>query len=163
MAQDYLTDAFIRLRQKLKGISGRMLPDAAGAEDVLQDSFVRLWRRQYPLGSEKEAEALLTRTVRNASLNERRKARAVSLERDLVDDSTDSADRENAYAEMHRIVEQRLTETQRYILEEKEYGGRTLEGIAKELKMEPAAVRMQLSRARKTLREALKNSLEDDR
>ncbi|MBR1538719.1 MAG: sigma-70 family RNA polymerase sigma factor [Bacteroidales bacterium] len=163
MAQDYLTDAFVRLRQKLKGISGRMLPDAAGAEDVLQDSFVRLWRRQYPLGSEKEAEALLTRTVRNASLNERRKARTVSLERDLVDDSTDSADRENAYAEMHRIVEQRLTETQRYILEEKEYGGRTLEGIAKELKMEPAAVRMQLSRARKTLREALKNSLEDDR
>jgi DNA-directed RNA polymerase specialized sigma24 family protein len=40
-------------------------------------------------------------------------------------------------------------------LEEKEYGGRKLEDIAIELKMEPAAVRMQLSRARKTLRNSL--------
>lgn len=156
MAQDYLTDAFIRLRQKLKGISGGILPDASGAEDVLQDSFVRLWRRQYPIASEKEAEALLTRTVRNASLNERRKKQAVRLDRDFVDDSPDNKDREKAYAEMHRIIEKELTERQRYILEEKEYGGRTLEDIARELKMEPAAVRMQLSRARKILRETLK-------
>ncbi|MBO7379932.1 MAG: hypothetical protein J6U31_09335 [Bacteroidales bacterium] len=39
MAQDYLTDAFVRLRQKLKGVSGRMLPDPGGAEDVLQDRY----------------------------------------------------------------------------------------------------------------------------
>ena len=162
MAQDYLTDAFVRLRQKLKGISGRVLPERDSAEDVLQDSFVRLWRRQYPLGSEKEAEALLARTVRNASLNERRRARTVPLDKDLADDSPDPEDREKAYAEMHRKIEQELTELQRYILEEKEYGGRTLEAIAKELKMEPAAVRMQLSRARKKLRETMKNVLNDD-
>ena len=42
MANDFLTDAFIRLRQKLKGISVRVLPDPTGAEDILQDSFVRL-------------------------------------------------------------------------------------------------------------------------
>lgn len=160
MAQDYLTDAFIRLRQKLKGISGRMLPDAAGAEDVLQDSFVRLWRKQYPIGSEKEAEALLARTVWNASFNERRRARSVPLDRDLVDDGPDTAEKEKAYAEMHRQIEQCLTETQRYILEEKEYGGRMLEDIAKQLGMEPAAVRMQLSRARKTLRKALQDDRE---
>ena len=117
---------------------------------------MRLWRRQYPIASEKEAEALLARTVRNASLNERRKKQAVRLDRDYVDDSPDSEDREQAYAEVHRIIETELTERQRYILEEKEYGGRTLEDIAKELKMEPAAVRMQLSRARKILRETLK-------
>ena len=58
---------------------------------------------------------------------------------------------------MRRKIESELTSTQRYILEEKEYGGRTLEDIAKEVKMEPAAVRMQLSRARKTLRNALKD------
>ena len=159
MANDFLTDAFIRLRQKLKGISVRVLPDPNGAEDVLQDSFVRLWQKRYPLQSEQEAEALLARTVRNASLNERRRKRAVPLETDIADDPPDAADRENAYAEMHRKIESELTRTQRYILEEKEYGGRTLEDIAKELGMEPAAVRMQLSRARKTL----KNALNDDR
>ena len=157
MAQDFLTDTFVRLRQKLKALSGGILPDPGGAEDVLQDSFVRLWRRQYPLGSEKEAEALVARTVRNASLNERRKQRTVPLETDLIDDSPDFREKETAYNEMRRKIETELSETQRYILEEKEFGGRTLEDIARELKMEPAAVRMQLSRARKTLRKALEN------
>lgn len=154
---DYLTDAFIRLRQKLKLVSGRMLSDSEVAEDILQDSFVRLWRRQYPLHSEREAEALLARTVRNASLNERRRGRTIPLETDLEDDSHDSEDRERAYVEMRRKIQTVLTDYQRYILEEKEFGGRTLEDIAKELKMEPATVRMQLSRARKILRNALKD------
>ena len=157
MAQDYLTEAFIRFRQKLKGISGRILPDAEGAEDVLQDAFVRLWRKQYPLKSEQEAGALLARTVRNASLNERRRARSVPLEKDLADEAPPPQDREAAYDQMRRKIETELTPTQRYILEEKEYGGRTLESIARELKMEPTAVRMQLSRARTTLRNALKD------
>lgn len=157
MAQDFLTDAFVRLRQKLKGVSCGILPDPGGAEDVLQDSFVRLWRRKYPLHSEKEAEALLARTVRNASLNEKRRRRTVPLETDILDDSPDNGEKEQAYAEMRRKIESELSEIQRYILEEKEFGGRTLDEIAKELKMEPAAVRMQLSRARKTLRKALEN------
>ena len=157
MAQDFLTDAFVRLRQKLKGVSGGILPDPGGAEDVLQDSFVRLWRRKYPLHSEKEAEALLARTVRNASLNEKRRRRTVPLETDIMDDSLDNGEKEQAYAEMRRKIESELSEIQRYILEEKEGGGQTVDEMAKALRMEPAAVRMQLSRARKTLRKALEN------
>ena len=42
MAQDYLTDAFIRLRQKLKGISGRMLPDAAGGLQLARQEIYGL-------------------------------------------------------------------------------------------------------------------------
>ena len=155
MSQDLLTNAFIRLRQRLRVISGRVIADSAGAEDVLQDSFVRLWRKHYPLQSEKEAEALLTRTVRNASLNEKRRRRGVPLETDIVDESPDALEKERAYDELKRKIDSELTSTQKYILEEKEYGGRTLEEIARELKMEPAAVRMQLSRARKTLRNSL--------
>lgn len=155
MSQDFLTDAFIRLRQRLRVISGRVIADSAGADDILQDSFVRLWRGQYPLQSEKEAEALLARAVRNASLNERRRKRGEPLEMDVVDESSDAEEKERAYDELKRLIDSELTSTQKYILEEKEFGGRTLEDIAKELKMEPGAVRMQLSRARKTLRNSL--------
>ena len=157
MSQDYLTDAFVRLRQKLRWISGRILPDSAASDDILQDCFVRLWQHRYPLKSEQEAEALLARTVRNASLNEQRRKRTIPIETDLIDDSPDYSIKEKAFEELQKKIEQQLTDTQRYILEEKEYGGRTLEDIAKELKMEPTAVRMQLSRARKKLRNALKD------
>jgi RNA polymerase sigma-70 factor (ECF subfamily) len=132
-----------------------VIADSAGADDILQDSFVRLWRGQYPLQSEKEAEALLARAIRNASLNERRRKRGEPLEMDVVDESPDAEEKERAYDELKRLIDSELTSTQKYILEEKEFGGRTLEDIAKELKMEPGAVRMQLSRARKTLRNSL--------
>lgn len=153
---DYLTDAFIRLRQKFKWVSGKILPDTYWVEDILQDSFIRLWRRQYPLTSEKEAEALLMRTVRNASLNERRRVRPIPLKMDYIDDAPDTKEKERAFTQMKEKIRTELTDTQRYILEQKEYAGRTLEDIAIELEMEPTAVRMQLSRARKTLRNALK-------
>ena len=133
------------------------MADPAGAEDVLQDSFVRLWRKQYPLRSEKEAESLLTRTVRNASLNERRRRRPLPLETDLPDESPDAEEKQRAYDDLKRKIDSKLTQQQKYILEEKEYGGRTLVEIARELGMEATAVRMQLSRARKTLRDALKD------
>lgn len=154
---DYLTDAFIRLRQRLKRVSGRILPDADGVEDILQDSFVRLWCKNYPLQSEKDAEALLMRTVRNASLNERRRVRSVPLKKDYADDCHNLEEKERAYTQVREKIHTELTDLQRYILEEKEYVGRTLEDIAVELGMEPTAVRMQLSRARKTLRNALKD------
>jgi RNA polymerase sigma-70 factor (ECF subfamily) len=132
-----------------------LIADSAGAEDILQDSFVRLWRRKYPLRSETEAEALLAKTVKNASLNEKRRKRGEPLEKDIVDESPDAEEKERTYNELKRKIDSELTSTQKYILEEKEYGGRTLEDIARELKMEPAAVRMQLSRARKILRNSL--------
>lgn len=158
MAQDLLTDAFVRLRQKLKTFSGRFSANPDGADDILQDCFVRLWRRQYPLHSEQEAEALLTRTVRNASLNERRRRRPVSLDTDPADESEDRQEREQVYEMMRQWVDRELTPVQKYILEEKEYAGRTLEDLARELGMEPAAVRMQLSRARKKLRDKLSHA-----
>ena len=154
---DLLTDVFVRLRQKLKLASGRILSDTSLVEDILQDSFVQLWRRHYPLKSEKEAEALLTRTVRNTSLNEKRRKRMAPLENDYPDDSPDAKEREQSFVEMERRIETELTATQRHILEEKEYGGRTLNEIAKDLDMDPAAVRMQISRARRKLRDALKD------
>lgn len=153
--QDYLTTAYIRFRQQLKTVSFRIAAEPDEAEDLLQDSFVRLWRKQYPLRSEKEAEALLSKAIRNASLNERRKRRPGRLEADLADEGSDAAEREEAYMQLKQMIDSELTPTQKYILEEKEYGGRTLEDIARELKMEPAAVRMQLSRARQKLRNSV--------
>ena len=74
---------------------------------------------------------------------------------DVAEERPDLEEKERAYDELKRMIDNELTQTQKYILEEKEYGGRTLEDIARELQMEPAAVRMQLSRARKKLKDRM--------
>jgi RNA polymerase sigma-70 factor (ECF subfamily) len=45
---------------------------------------------------------------------------------------------------------------QQQIIEDKEYKGKTIEDIATALGMQPSAVKMQLSRARKKVREIYK-------
>ena len=128
-----------------------MLADAEAAEDALQDAFVRLWGR-YEVRSGREAEALLTRTVRNVSIDQLRKRKTVPIAGDLPEEDV-GENREALFRRVEEMVDSELTDLQRLIVRRHEYEGLTLERIAEELGMQPPAVRMQLSRARKTIRE----------
>ena len=147
---DILTETFQRIRLRLKARAGKVLTDAEAAEDALQDAFLKLWGR-YPVRNEKEAEALLTRTVRNVSIDQLRKRKTVPLAGDLPEEDTE--DLETRFRRVEEVVDTALTDIQRQIIRRHEYEGLTLERIAEELGMQPPAVRMQLSRARKTIRE----------
>ena len=147
---DILTETYQRIRERLRAGAGRMLSDAEAAEDALQDAFVRLWGR-YQVRSEKEAEALLTRTVRNVSIDQLRKRKTVPLVADLPEEVGEN--REALFRRVEEMVETELTDLQKLIIRKYEYESVTLEKIAEELGMQPPAVRMQLSRARKTIRE----------
>ena len=147
---DILTETYQRIRQRLKVGAGKLLADAEAAEDALQDAFVRLWGR-YQVRSEREAEALLTRTVRNVSIDQLRKRKTVPLAVDLPEERTEN--REALFRRVEEMVDTELTDLQRLIIRRHEYESVTLERIAEELGMQPPAVRMQLSRARKTIRE----------
>ena len=148
---DILTETFQRIRLRLKARAGKVLTDAEAAEDALQDAFLKLWGR-YTVRNENEAEALLTRTVRNVSIDQLRKWKTVPLEGDLPEEDV-GEDRETRFLRVEEMVDTVLTDIQRKIIQRHEYEGVTLERIAEELGMQPPAVRMQLSRARKTIRE----------
>ena len=147
---DILTETYQRIRLRLKARAGKVLADAEAAEDALQDAFLKLWGR-YPVRNEKEAEALLTRTVRNVSIDQLRKRKTVPLAGDLPEEDTE--DLETRFRQVEEMVTTALTDIQRQIIRRHEYEGVTLEKIAEDLGMQPPAVRMQLSRARKTIRE----------
>ena len=147
---DILTETYQRIRERLRAGAGKMLSDAEAAEDALQDAFVRLWGR-YQVRNEREAEALLTRTVRNVSIDQLRKRKTVPLAMDLPEERTEN--REALFRRVEEMVDTELTDLQRLIIRRHEYESVTLEKIAEELGMQPPAVRMQLSRARKTIRE----------
>ena len=147
---DILTETYQRIRLRLKARAGKVLADAEAAEDALQDAFLKLWGR-YPVRNEKEAEALLTRTVRNVSIDQLRKRKTVPIAGDLPEE--DGEDRETRFRLVEEMVDTALTDIQKLIIRRHEYEGVHLEQIAKELGMQPPAVRMQLSRARKAIRE----------
>ena len=148
---DILTETYQRIRQRLKAVSGRVLSDAQAAEDALQEAFLRLWGR-YEVRSDREAEALLIRTVRNVSIDQIRKRKTEPLSVDLPEED-DGEHREALFRRVEEMVDTELTDLQRLIIRRHEYESVTLEKIAEELGMQPPAVRMQLSRARKIIRE----------
>ena len=152
MAKDFLTEAFISLKDKWK------------AEDALQEAFCRLWGRKYKAASLKEAVGLLSRTGRNIEIDEYRKSRrrrTVGLDGLVIEDEGGSrGEMELLFRKVKASMEKDLSETQKKIIRMHEYEGMTFENIAVSLGMTPTSVRMQASRARKLLRDQYREEYE---
>ncbi len=168
---DILTDTFERLRKNFRAGAGRILGNTDEADDALQDAFIRLWSKGYNIEKHNEAEALISRAVRNESLDRlrRRKRRPQSFTEAGLSESyaqfeEDDGNNVNDVAEtlkkVEAIIADELTPLQKTILHLHEYDGMSLEKVAVKLEMNPPAVRMQLSRARKAIRECYRKQNE---
>lgn len=152
--------AFQRLRRRLQNISVHITGDAEDAEDALQDAFIKLWMRRAEINSTDEAAAIMTTTVQHLSIDRIRSRNAKSEvpiddNRDMfIDDSDDlQSEIDERFLQIQHIIATRLTVTQQRVLQLRDYENREYEDIAQTLQMQPAAVRMQLSRARKAVRD----------
>ena len=156
MSESILTHTFTALRKKFLRIAMHILPDEDDAADALQDAFCRLWPRRDSIDSEAEAEALTTTTLRNICIDNVRKRRIdtvpIDEEHDRCEESNGN-EQEERYIEVKKIIENGLTPQQKEIIELKEIEGYTVEEIAMKLSSTESAVRMNLSRARKRIRE----------
>ena len=159
MNEEPLITTFTQLRKGFLKLASRFLPNEEDANDALQDAFCRLWPRRNQIHSSQEAEALAVTTIRNLCIDQIRKEKVPFTEFDADRDSrpTESIEerieREELFQEVKELIERKLSPVQRLILQKKEYEEQSIEKIANELNMQQAAVRMQLSRARKTIRE----------
>lgn len=159
MSEDTLTSTFTRLRRRYFSQALRILHNEDDADDILQEAFCRLWPRRGSIHNDDEAAALATTTVHNLCIDNLRRqdgTECVPLltdKADTADEGSEDEDREEQLVQVERLVDSRLTPLQRDILHRKEYEGESYEEIARALDMQPAAVRMQLSRSRKLIRE----------
>src|SRR5262249_39227907 len=93
--QDAFEAIFKLYYAQLVGVAENMLRDRQGAEDVVQDVMVELWRRREALTVEASIRAYLFRSVRNRALNQIRHQRvAPTIDPDAADRvPTGAADR----------------------------------------------------------------------
>lgn len=154
-----LIHTFTHERERLRTLARRFLSSDADAEDALQDAFLRLWPRADRIDGKKQSSALAITTVKNLSIDKLRARRLqttpITERNSSIEEPADDS-MEQMLSDVERIIEQELTETQRRIIRLRDYEEKEYKEIALEIGLQPTAVRMQLTRARKRIREIYK-------
>lgn len=156
MSRNFLTEAYQKLRRRLQQESSH------SGEDALNDAFCSLWAGRYSPSSVAEGEKLLSVAAhrRQISLWRTEKGRwhtPLTGTLRIADPHPDN-DVEEMYQQIRALIEVQLTPLQQDILTRHDMNGETYQEIAHTLGMKEPAVRMQLSRARNTIRKTYKTA-----
>ncbi len=148
----------VPLRERLTHIACRLLDNEADAEDVVQEIFLRLWHIRDTLDGYASVEALAVTMTKNLALD-KRKARKPHGDTDELlrldaggRDPAEQLEQTDAVALIRRLIGQ-LPSLQQTIIRMKDVEGYELNEIAEITGSTVEAVRSNLSRARKKIRE----------
>lgn len=158
MEQEQFKKEVLPLREKLFGYARRLLDNPDDADDIMQEAFLKLWYMRRELDYYKNVMALSTQITKHLCLN-RLKARE-RMEGE-VNEGLFICDNLTPYSQLEekddlehvmRIMSH-LPGLQQTILRMKHVDGFEVEEIAELTGSTPEAVRMNLSRARKRVKE----------
>jgi RNA polymerase sigma-70 factor (ECF subfamily) len=162
-----LEQLYTRLEKRLFNVLYRWVWDPEEAHDLVQESFLRLWRMRSRVEVE-SIEPLIYRIATNLAANRRRSRklwRLVTLEAVRSHSSrTPGAEAAIAAAQERQAVRdaiERLPDHQRRVILLCEYSGMTYNQIAEALKLAPGTVGSRRNAALKRLRRELAPIMED--
>ena len=160
LARDFKTEV-LPISNKLLRFALQILQDEEEAKDVLQDVFLKLWQKRDELSRIENLEAFAYRMMRNRCLDTIRARRTVSI--DLLskaklpeEESTDldQLDISNSVDLVKKIIAD-LPDLQRTIIHMRDIEQLEYEEIAEATQMNVNAIRVNLSRARKKVRDEI--------
>lgn len=154
---DRITSAFTALREQMLSLAERITGNRDDAADAVQDAFVKLWQQRGRFESAHHAQGAGMMTVRTTSIdmarrNSHRSVVPVEQAVETVDEVTDN-ESSLAYQQVRKIIDNDLSRNQQMIIDMREMQGMEFEDIANRMNMTAANVRVELSRARKRVRE----------
>ena len=145
-------------RDKLFRLAKRLLVSTEEAEDATQEVLVKLWNKNEGLGEYRSVEALAMTMTKNFCLDQLKSKRAGNLK--IVHNNF--TDREaslqqkvedcDSWEWVEKIINQ-LPQQQQLIVQMRDIEQYQFNEIAEILEMQETAVRVALSRARKTIRD----------
>lgn len=149
---------FLPLHKELYQTAFRMTNNSMDAEDMVQETYLRLWNRRHELSDVENAGAFARTTIRNLCLNMLRDGK--KNEGEMPDMScTDLAMEQSLQhetemrdeAELMRHIIAGLPEKERYVIMSRIVNGDTFEEISERTGLNVLHIRVLLSRARKKL------------
>ena len=159
MEQEQFKIEVVPLRDKLAGCARRLLDDPEDVEDVIQEVFLKLWCIHDKLEAYDSVEALAMQTTRHLCLNRLKSfqfSRKEQLSEEVIvcEHATPYTELEqkDSIDQVMRIID-RLPGLQQLILRMKHVDGCEVEELASLTGSTPEAVRMNLSRARRRVKE----------
>ncbi|MBA9076155.1 MULTISPECIES: RNA polymerase sigma factor [Rufibacter] len=148
-------------KQKLYRLALFMLQNKEEAEDILQDVFLKLWTNKHKLHAYASIEAFAMSITKNLCLDKlksRKNKQMVDVsDMDLNSGEQTPYQRYELADQVHKVQElvKELPEQQRVILHLRDVEGYSYEEVEQVTGMNVNAIRVALSRARKSVRDGL--------
>lgn len=150
------------LKDKLFRLALRISLNREDAEDIVQDTLIRVWRKLQSSTDIGNIEAFSLTTCRNLSLDHKalKEQQNVSFDEELHDQAdTSSSPHERMESDeratlLHRLIN-RLPEKQRTALQLRDIDGHTYKEIAEVMQISESDVKVNIFRARKAIKESL--------
>lgn len=156
--QEFLTTV-LPFKDKLYRLAKRILVSKDEAEDAVQEIYLKLWRGKEKIGQYKNPEAFAITMTKNYCLDRLKSKQAANLK--IVHNNFQNSqnlekevEANDGVAIVFQIMET-LPEQQRMILQLRDVEQYEYAEIAEMLELNETAIRVALSRARKTVREEL--------
>lgn len=155
MKTDKLTSSFLALRDKLHRSALGFLKNDEDARDAMQETFLNLWRKG-DIESETEARNKLFAVLRNICIDRIRKAKTIPLDEANVDRMENNAVYFEDMEKFESLLTMGLTGVQKRIYTLVTHDGMEYDEIAMTLGMTVEAVRTNMCRTRKKIRDNYK-------
>jgi RNA polymerase sigma factor (sigma-70 family) len=150
-------------KDKVFRLAKRLLVSTEEAEDATQEVLVKLWNKNENLGTYNSVEAFAMTITKNYCLDQLKSKRAGNLKivhnnfTDREPSLQQQLEDSDSLSWVEKIIND-LPEQQRLIVQMRDIEQYEFEQIAKILEMNETAVRVALSRARKTIRTYMTNT-----
>lgn len=160
MNQQAFLNTVMPFKDKVYRLAKRLLVSQDEAEDATQELYFKLWKNRNELSSYKSVEAFAMTMTKNYCLDRLKSKQAsnLSLVHSNYKDSQSSLQKKmevrDSISKVHQLIA-KLPEQQRMVIQLRDVEQYEFDEISDMLQMQPTAVRVALSRARKTIKEKL--------
>lgn len=159
MTKTEFTNLVLPFKDKLFRLAKRILVSSDEADDAVQEVFLKLWNRKENIANYKSPEAFAITMTKNYCLDRLKSKQASNLKIVHSNYQTSENIERNIEANdsvqmVFRIMET-LPEQQKIVLQLRDVEQFEFSEIAKMLDSSETAIRVALSRARKTVRDAM--------